>query len=286
MQNNYEEKINEESRLREENKHYRKEYQELEKSLLLKITELSKLSGELNQANILLEENKKEKDLIKSQLHIKENELKESNNQIGALEKKIEHLRQLEKKYLVMYETSVAETQNANKLLTELQENFTKDLIEYDELLKELEYELVDKQNEISIIKADKGEAVVLTEEEKAVLEREYEPRFVMLYKDCKFYPEFFSDFFQVTSSDRLKIEAAIAQLNYHYPLASTRIRPNTIQTKTKNILEYPFGTDSVGRIYFSKENNVIHMYRISRTKNGRGNLTQDNVIQWLKRRL
>ena len=40
---------------------------------------------------------------------------------------------------------------------------------------------------EISIIKADKGEAVVLTEEEKAVFEREYEPRFVMLYKDCKF---------------------------------------------------------------------------------------------------
>lgn len=85
--------------------------------------------------------------------------------------------------------------------------------------------------------------------------------------------------------SDRLRVEACIVNLNFNYDHHMYKVRPNTVKTKANTTInEYPFGHDKVGRIYFKRENGKVNFYRISRTKNGKGNLDQDRVIEWLKR--
>ncbi|MCA1060311.1 hypothetical protein LCL96_15335 [Rossellomorea aquimaris] len=265
-----------------ENNQYRLDQKELEQKLLEKMSSLSKLSNDLNSTNMALKHIKEEKNKIKSILQTKEKDLKSANLKITKLEVEVKQFRQLEKEFENKYDIALKEMKKAEKLLGEFQEDFSNDMISYEERLQELQNELVDKQNELSIVKAEKGEAENLSHEEKKVLEREFEPRFNALYKNCCFHPEFLSDFFHITPSDRLKVEAAVVQLNYNYGQAVTNIRPSCIRARKSKILEYPFGTDSVGRIYFHKENNIVHLHRLSRTKNGRGKLTQDNVIEWL----
>jgi chromosome segregation ATPase len=261
-----------------ENNQFKQDQIELEQRLLQKMSSLSKLSNELNSANIALQHIQEEKNMIKTKLQTKEKDLKAANLKITKLEVEVKQLKQLEKEYEHKYDTALKEMKKAESLLGEYQEDFSNDMISYEERLQELQNELVDKQNELSIVKAEKGEAENLSQEEKRVLEREFEPRFNVLYKNCCFHPEFLSDFFHITPSDRLKVEAAIVQLNYNYGQAVTNIRPSCIRARRNKILEYPFGTDSVGRIYF----HIVHLHRLSRTKNGRGKLTQDNVIEWL----
>lgn len=117
------------------------------------------------------------------------------------------------------------------------------------------------------------------------ILEQEYEPRFAELYKNCIFHKEFFRDFFTLIPSDRLRVEACIVNLTYRYEENAHKIRPNNVRTNRKlTINEYPFGQDHLGRIYFKKRNHQVEFYRISRTKNGKGDLNQQQVIAWLQK--
>jgi hypothetical protein len=114
-------------------------------------------------------------------------------------------------------------------------------------------------------------------------VEQEYEPRFRTLYDQCNIEREFYSDFFSLIPSSRLKVEACIVNLNFHYDQNMAKVRPNTEKTnRGTTIDEYPFGRE--GRIYFRKDNRTVNFYRISTNKNGKGKLDQARVIAWLKR--
>ncbi|WP_456276558.1 hypothetical protein [Bacillus sp. AK128] len=283
MQREYESKIEGQMLLKDEFDRVTQEQKEMEQSLLKKMTEITKLSNELNASILTLEETKKEKTSLKSKLQTKEKALKQSKKQILTLQEELVKLKQLQDTYELKYQTALQDYEKERDKLAKNYEDFTNDMALYEERIQDLQNELIDKQNEIAIAKAENGEAEDLSEEEYKIMEREFEPRFNNLYKNCKFHPEFLSDFFRITPSDRLKVEVVIMNLNYHYDVTTSNVRKNPIKTKTSTILEYPFGTDSVGRIYFNKENHTVHLYRLSRTKNGRGKLTQDHVIEWLK---
>jgi chromosome segregation ATPase len=283
LQKIHTDKMEKQKQLQNEIDIYQKEYKQLENQLIQKVSEFSKISNKLHLVNMTLTKVSEEKDSIKVSLETAEKSLVESTQKINKLELEVKRLKILEQQYEEEFNIVQEEIQEVQKKIAVSQEEAVNEMIAYEERIDDLHRELIDKQNEVALAKAENGKAYELSTQEKEILEREFEPRFNVLYKECKFYPEFYSDFFRVTPSDRLKIEASIVQLNYNFDQYMTNVRPNVIRTKNNTILEYPFGTDAKGRIYFKKQNHTIHLYRISRTANGKGKLTQDNVIEWLK---
>ncbi|WP_409252105.1 hypothetical protein V1502_18730 [Bacillus sp. SCS-153A] len=283
LQGIYNQKIKEQNGLEKEIEEYQREFKELEKQLIQKVTELSKISKELHSVNMALSKSEEEKKNLKTSLETNEKSLKKSTEQMNKLEQEVSRLQYLEGEYEKKYSLAMKEVKVIEDQLAASQETAINEMAAYEEQIESLQREIIDKQNEVAMTRAENGEAQELSIEEREIMEREFEPRFKVLYKGCKFYPEFYSDFFRVTPSDRLKIEAAIVQLNYNFELTMTNVRPKPIKTKTNTILEFPFGSDAAGRIYFQKQNHIIHLYRISRTKNGKGRLTQNNVIEWIK---
>lgn len=284
LQQEYEVKLAEQNFLKDEYEKAKKLQKEMEQSLLQKMLEITKITNELIGANLTLEDIKKEKADLKFKLQSNELVLKQSKNQIVRLEEEMEGLKKSKETYEAKYQVAIQESEKIRADLDNNYKEFTNEMVIYEERIQDLQSELIDKQNEIAIAKVENGEADGLSEEEHNIMEREFEPRFNILYKNCQFYPEFLSDFFRITPSDRLKVEVVIMNLNYNYNITISNVRPKTIRTKSTTILEHPFGTDSVGRIYFNKKNHTVHLFRLSRTKNGRGRLTQDNVIEWLKK--
>lgn len=283
IQQEYEVKILEQNHLLEENEQIQLEKKEIEQSLLQKMLEITKISNELNGVTQALSNRNKEKTALKAKLKKSQKELAQSKFQIASLEEEMKLLKEAEAEVDQRYQAALLETEKARASLVQNYNEFTNEMASYEERIQRLQNELVDKQNEIAIAKAENGEADDLSEEEQKIMEREFAPRFQILYKNCEFHPEFLKDFYRITPSDRLKAEVVIMNLNYHFDITMTNVRPHPIKTKKTTILEHPFGTDSVGRIYFNKENQRVHLYRLSRTKNGRGKLTQENVIEWLK---
>lgn len=182
------------------------------------------------------------------------------------------------------YEASKSRMKDLAQALQEQEEIYYKDMAVADELIKKMQEELIDQQNELAITHAENANPVEIRPEELRILKHEYEPRFQTLYRDCYLHEAFFNDFFLLTPSDRLKVEACIVNLNFNYALNISKVRPNTVKTnKGLTLNEYPFGVGNTGRIYFRKNQGKVHFFRISRTKNGRGRLDQKKVIAWLK---
>lgn len=169
--------------------------------------------------------------------------------------------------------------------LDELNEVYMTDLEAAESEVNSLKEKLTNEQNNLAIEMEENGSPQKLDAETLRILEQEYEPRFNTLYTDCVISREFYSDFFSLIPSDRLKVEACIVNLNYHYERSMAKVRPNSVQSKSGfTINEYPFGSDHIGRIYFKRTNGKINFYRISRTKNGKGHLDQKRVIAWLQK--
>ncbi len=260
------------------------EYKDLERTLLSKVSEISQLNTSLNKIGRELEKANTDKKYYRDELHSKEESLNGSKQKIVQLQEKIEQLKMVERQYTEQYNLAVSEADALRQKWKQDEKGFYMIMDDYEDKIQRLKNELLDHQNELAIARAEHAEPEELNKEEKEILEREFQPRFSTLYKNCFFHEEFFRDFFHVTPSDRLKIESIIALLNNNYDQVVSNIRKNSIKTNSEIILEYPFQTDSAGRIYLNKKNNLIYFYRISRTKNGKGKLTQANVIEWLKR--
>lgn len=272
--------------LTQELSEFKEKRKHLETDLLKKVTQFSQLSSKFDLSIRALRQVENEKHSLKLKLNENSQNLARYHQEIQELEVQLIEIKQNENALCNERDQALEEIEYHKKQLEQNEEHYMNEIQENETLIEGLEIELLNKQNDLAISKAENGESYILTKAERKILDKEFEPRFRTLYKNCIFHRDFYNDFFCVTPSDRLHIEVAVVELNTHFEKMQHKIRPNTIRTKTKTILEYPFGTDNVGRVYFQHQNGKIELYRLSRTKNGRGKLTQDNVIAWLKMNL
>ncbi|QZT33951.1 hypothetical protein HUR95_00475 [Caldalkalibacillus thermarum TA2.A1] len=153
---------------------------------------------------------------------------------------------------------------------------------EYEQEIQDLRAQLIDSKNQYALLEAEKGAPLApLQLPDKKVLEKEFKPRFEKLYPKFYFYPEFFHDFINLNVTERIKVEAKIAQM-YYNPQVLSNIRPNTVDTPLGTVTEFPFSKK--GRIYFKwqeHEGYICSMIRLSRTER-----EQKRVIAWLQQRL
>lgn len=163
--------------------------QQAEEKLKQKENEISDLQALLTKKNIELKE--QQKDYYKIQ-----NEMNDISHKINENEQYVE--------------LAVSEMKRLESQLSQMEEEYIQEII----LLEE---ELDKKQEELAMERAENGEPYEISAETFDVLEQEYEPRFKTLYKNSVFHDKFYKDFYSLVPSDRLKIEAAIANLNYHF---------------------------------------------------------------------
>lgn len=114
---------------------------------------------------------------------------------------------------------------------------------------------------------------------EKNILQKEYKPRFEKLYPHAEFHKEFFHDFIQLTTNDRINVEHEICLMHYRLAEVESKRRPNTVHSTVGNLLEMPFS--SKGRIYYRHHQNRLYIYRVSKTEKD-----QKVVIRWLQNSL
>ena len=260
------------------------ENEELKQALLQKVTEVAHISRDLTTTLEQMNLVETEKAHIEQQLSHKQQQLQHAQSQLAQLQTTIAQAKELEAALEKQLHQSFHDLHAIQTLFATQENGYIEEIEKHESQIEQLKNELTTQQNAFAIASAENAHPENLSENEQKLLEKEYEPRFNLLYKNCTFYEEFYNDFTQITSAERLRVEASIAQLSNHFDEAILKVRPHSVQTNTQNILEYPFQSDSAGRIYFNRKDNKIHFYRISRTKNGRGKLTQTNVIEWLKK--
>lgn len=286
VQQEIDKKNREIDKLKEENKNYHTQMSQIEQQLLEKAKEIAKLNIELQKAEVELNDKKAKIIQLNQIITQKSNEVEIHKAQLHKQKEEIEVAWNFASEYEQQLITLQKEKKILEKELLEQEEEFTINIANYEAQIKHYQAELDEKIDYLAIEKVNNNESSMLSREQEEILQQEYEPRFRVLYKNSVFHHRFLEDFFMLVPSDRLKIEAVIAQLNYNYDLHVTKVRPNTIKTRAGSLLEYPFGERNVGRIYFIRNNGKIHYYRISRTKNGRGKLDQKRVIMWLQKNL
>lgn len=256
----------------------------IEKRLKEKMKETAQLNGEIQR---MAQEIKSQNELVeKLKIVIDEREALLEAEQIElqafkeTMQQSLVDMREKEKSI----DKATERIDSLQKELDDTIELYSIDLQDSQDEIKDLYENLSKERNDASVARAERDEQMELSIETITTLRSEYEPRFKELYKDSKFTPKFFDDFYRISASDRLQVEVAIVNLNYYYDTAMSRVRPNTVNTGKGRpaVYEYPFGHDHLGRIYFRKDRNIVSFYRISRTKNG-GKLSQDRVITWLR---
>ena len=262
---------------------YKKKKKKSQQQLVNKMSEISNLTLALNQSKQMLNKECQEKEHIQKKMQITEKIIIEKNSSLFQMQNYTKIIEENQRELQVEIENKELEIKNIVEIASQQEQQMNRQIYEALEEIEELEQQLQKEQNNVAMAQANSTENYRLSESDKQLLKKEFKPRFEKLYVNCVFEEQFMKDFLQITPSDRLQVEAAIAQLSFQYDTAKSKIRPNSVKTASKNFLEYPFLTDSVGRIYFHHTQNQFHFYRISRIKNGRGNLTQDNVIAWLK---
>ncbi|AXF57327.1 hypothetical protein DT065_15845 [Salicibibacter kimchii] len=257
----------------------------LKRSHLDMIKKMGILNHELTDTKERLDEQQQAAKDLQDLIDMKKEEVEQSREETIAQKEKAEDAQEKMREYLLQFEKASNHSQTLQEALEEKEEEHSDMLWETDNKIKTLKNELLDTHNKLAIEKAHNGSPRALDTKALQTLEQEYEPRFKTLYHECFFHREFFSDFFSLSASDRLKVEACIARLNSHYDLHIGNVRPNTVKTRSVTLNEYPFGQDRAGRIYFRRDDNKVQFFRISRTKNGKGALDQKRVVAWLKKK-
>lgn len=254
--------------------------------------ELVEKMKQLSTNNQLLITSQKELSVKEDVIKSLEIDLEQSlNMQNLFLDERTQMKLEMQKQYHLIEENRLeldminSEKDEIKLQLDELNEVYMTDLETAESEVNRLKEKLTNEQNNLAIEMEENGSPQKMDAETLRILEQEYEPRFNTLYKDCVLSKEFYSDFFMLIPSDRLKVEACIVNLNNHYERSMAKVRPNSVQASSGlRINEYPFGSDHIGRIYFKRTNGKINFYRISRTKNGKGHLDQKRVIAWLQK--
>ncbi|WMT18532.1 hypothetical protein [Parageobacillus toebii] len=276
LQLEYEQKDKEIQSLQAEYEALINEKKKLEAELLSKVSTINQLNTNLQQTQRQLDAMSIEKEKFQQILRDQEHQLKQLNQkmihyqqQIRKQEKYIDELIQRE-------QAATIDKKRLEEALYQQELQFLDIMQEYDNEIKELQEKLTNEQNEKAIMAYEYELTKELNEEERKILEREFEPRFHKIYPNMKFTKQFFNDFFHLTVSDRIKAELCIAQLHYQFHTAISKVRPSTVDTKIGAVMEYPFSKE--GRIYFRRQNNTIYVYRLNRNKK-----EQPFVINWLK---
>lgn len=225
-------------------------YEELEKRVQELETARSNealAKNQLDQINILLGNKEKQLTYISERLRYSQEEnqskLEKAGHKIKSLTMKIDELIGLE----------LRSREDAEALIQLAQEN------------KELEEELMNARESRSM--------------EKDILQKEYKPRFEKIYPHAEFHKEFFHDFIQLTTNDRINVEHEICLMHYRLAEVESKRRPNTVHSTVGNLLEMPFS--SKGRIYYRHHQNRLYIYRVSKTEKD-----QKVVIRWLQNSL
>lgn len=264
---------------------YEEKEQHLQKDLLEKLATISDLTTQIAQFEHTLQlEKEKQREQQKKLTNIR-HELTIKNGQLSQLEYKFQQIENEKAMLQAEIHQRQQDAENDLELYASIEKELKGEIEQAKAEIEILKNQLLDEQNNVAIAKSENSEKHQLSEKDKQILKQEFKPRFATLYQQCRFEEQFFKDFLQITPSDRLQVESAIAQLAYKYETAKGKIRPNAVKAKSKTFLEYPFSTDGAGRIYFIHTQHQFHFYRISRVKNGKGNLTQDNVITWLQKK-
>lgn len=259
------------------------ELQNEKTKLLEKLKEMAKLNSEFHD--------------VKNKLSNTEQKLEENMTIIQDLQMDLvsikDDARVLEKQLLKDQEDMDYYLNEHAKIEAELK----KLVHEKDSMEEKMNHSLIDRQNEVDIMQqelensqedlaiaeAEKQELSKEDKEKRRILQVEYEPRFRELYHQSHFRSDFLDDFYALSASDRLKVEACIVNLNFNYELNRSKVRPSSVKVSPR-LDEYPFA--DTGRIYFCKDKGVVQFYRLSRTKNGKGRLDQQKVIAWLKKKI
>ncbi|QNK87234.1 hypothetical protein H7992_18805 [Sporosarcina sp. resist] len=271
-------------RLNRENKVHEMKFKELESRLMEKVRLVSELSGLLQIVQSELDKNEQEIMGLQKFNHAQVQEIDKGKILSYELKQEMIILQAKSASHEEEYNIALMEYESIKEMIRQVDDDYLQSIVESDEKIKRMENDLLNEQNNLAIERGNNGEPSEISIETLEILEQEYEPRFETLYRESVFQPEFFKDFYTLVPSDRLRVEASIVNLNYYFDLHASKIRPNEVATrKATKILEYPFGHDNIGRIYFKRAANRIQFYRISRTKNGKGKLNQDRVIDWLK---
>lgn len=272
-------------RLQGEKNVYSLKFEALKKELMVKVSEVAKLSQELQAREKEVENQEQQVILLKESLDKQFIELKEERKRSEVTRK---HARDIEHSLQEKNQAYKAAERRLNKLKGDLEEQaelYVNEMESAEQRMAQLQADLAEEQQILGDLRAEQGSPAKVSTSEKRILSQEYEPRFATLYRDCSFHEGFFKDFFMLLPSERLQVEACIVNLNHFYESHSSKIRPNTVKTNSGlTINEYPFGRGNTGRIYFKEKEERIHIYRLSRTKNGRGKLDQKKVIEWLRK--
>lgn len=279
LQATLEEKERERSVLENQYRDLDRKKKQLERELLNMTLLLNEKSNSMLQLTQQLEQISLEKDKMRESLSVTEKELYETRNQIQNQQFQLTMLEQREAS--IKQELLMAQ-QEKEELLEKNEKDFTEFISamdKYKQDIDELNEKLEKQQQENAKMAYEHENGKVLSEDERKILEREYEPRFREIYPNMSFTPQFFKDFFHLTVSDRIKAELKIAQLHYQFDTVDSKIRNNTVKTKSGSVAEFPFSHE--GRIYFRRQNNVIYVYRLNRTKS-----EQLFVIKWLQNSL
>ncbi|MBP2441633.1 DNA repair exonuclease SbcCD ATPase subunit [Paenibacillus sp. PvR052] len=205
------------------------------------------VKSQLDQVHVLLGDKEKQLTSISERLRYTQEEnqskLEKAGHKIKSLTMKIDELIGLE----------LRSREDAVALIQLAQEN------------KELEEELMNARESSSM--------------EKHILQKEYKPRFEKIYPHAEFHKEFFHDFIQLTTNDRINVEHEICLMHYRLAEVESKRRPNTVNSTVGNLLEMPFS--SKGRIYYRHHQNRLYIYRVSKTEKD-----QKVVIRWLQNSL
>ncbi|WP_338838152.1 hypothetical protein WDR10_11095 [Kurthia gibsonii] len=271
--------------LKEEKKEYEKSFSITQTNLINSMKKVTTLHTNIKSLENELSEKEKQIHYLQEQQYILQNRLDYVQHEKSLLYIQFENAKEKAKHEKEQLESILKEKREYEKELNEIEALYGEELQKAESDIQVLKIRLLEEQNNLAIEKANQGAPHELNIEELKILEQEYEPRFAELYKNCFFHKEFFRDFFTLIPSDRLRVEACIVNLTYRYEENVHKIRPNNVRTNRKlTINEYPFGQDCLGRIYFKKRNHQVEFYRISRTKNGKGDLNQQQVIAWLQK--
>lgn len=273
------------SRLQEMEHFHSLKFEELKRDLMKKVSHVAKLNTTLQELQEILREKEEKVIHLVQDLEVKTAEMIQMQDESKIAKQELMNMQAMLAEKKKSHELSQNRVEALTQALQEQEATYYKDMANADEQIEKMQSELIHQQNELAIAHAENANPVEMRPEELKILKHEYEPRFQTLYRDCHLQQAFFSDFFDLTPSDRLKVEACIVNLNFNYEMNMTKVRPNTVKTNGGLALnEYPFGEGNTGRIYFRKEQGKVHFFRISRTKNGRGKLDQKKVIAWLKK--
>ena len=259
---------------RRENK---KALEDTKHALMGKIKEITRLNSDYHELRIQVEGLQDEKKRYEARFTALHKQLETLRLE---RERAMHDMREKEAEFSAVFDLAQALEQDKQALERELRS--VEDLYFQD---------MQEKENEIAVIKADLDSAQnelstahAVSDEDQGklkILMEEYEERFQLLYKRASFHAEFMHDFYALSSSDRLKVEAKIAGLTFGDQLVTSSVRKHTVKAGGTSIPEFPFA--DTGRIYAKMKNDRIQFYRISRVKNGKGRLDQKRVIAWLQ---